>query len=300
MNPSPAYTVAADACPTTSTKGHPRSPWRRQRHKSSSSADDSPFTKGLDYYSQSSRSPIKPPKSPWRRRLRSASPARQLPDFLECLPLDKESPQSKERRPSLGKNICSAFTRSNSFTKLLSSSWAHNSASTETTWNSSFASQLHHSNGSLDYRKVEEDDISVITSPPQGLLQQVEEAIQVQTNHKEDTEESIVATHELAWARHDAGNEMGAIISMRRAHRYLTRLQHVETALAELSDLRAGLVDDLATTSWLFNRTDVCGRRHTFELILSKLQNADFIVTAVPSKKELLDQLYDIMNVGEI
>eukprot|EP00977_Amphora_coffeiformis_P027594 scaffold34622_cov162-Amphora_coffeaeformis.AAC.12 len=318
MNHGTAYTAAAVACPASPTKGPPLSPRRRPRQKSSLpdhlpdlsvfNNDPRPTKECDDDSSSWERSPTKPPKSPWRRRLRSTSPARRLPDFLANLPLEKddESP-TKERRPSLGKNIRSAFSRSNSFTKLFSSSWDHNSASTETTWNSSFASQLHHShasfsalhdsNGSLDHNKVEKEPNT--TSAAKELLQQVDDAIQVQTRHKEDTEERIVSTQEMAWARHDAGNEMGAILSMRSAHKSMTKLQRLVKALVELSELRARLVDEMATNG-LLNHTNLRGRRRKLVSILARLKSADSTDTTMPSNEELLDQLYDIINVGEI
>ena len=252
------------------------------------------------------------PSPPRRRRYRSASPVlRRLPDFLAKLPV--ESSQSRRKR-------CSTpppkVKRSNSFTKLFphlkwstpskspndSSSWANESIVTEAT--------CLHSSYNSSFSVAEEEDWAV-----RGFLQELDKVISVQQRDKEQAEERIVEGHELAWARFDNGNETGALLSMRQAHKWVVRVQYLDAAIQKLQFLRNEVVmerdagffgsrslgKDRYHQPAQFDTTmdSLRKSRRSMTLIIAQLRKSKLHVE-MPSDVELIDQLLDIMEAVEI
>lgn len=122
----------------------------------------------------------------------------------------------------------------------------------------------------------------------------------VQKMRLADAEERVVSTQELAWARYDGGNEMGAILSMRRAHESLVMVNLLQAAIPQLEEIKTAVQRRLANKT--VDIQDLTRKRRRMVLILSKLKKAGSAAAAakVPSDAELLEQLYEIMEVVEI
>lgn len=219
-----------------------------------------------------------------RRRPRSASPSvrRALPDFLAKLPFESASGTKKP------------IVRSNSFSRLFGLGNKNNhehencdnynksndSTSTEATLNSSLASLLQ-----------EQEERAT-------FLEELDHGLKVQTQRKAHAEEQVVSIQELAWARYDSGNEMGAVLSMRKAHNWLVQVEHLECACTQIQTIQNKVHEGFLT------HDEVMSQRRAFVLILSKLKRAlspsTLSKTVVPSNEALMNQLYEIMGVVEI
>lgn len=137
------------------------------------------------------------------------------------------------------------------------------------------------------------------------LLNEIDDSIQMQTQRKADAEEHAVSLQELAWARHEAGNEFGALLSMRKAHTWLVRAERIEAVLVQLQDIRGQVEFDrndvLLAHSNRSISANLTRRRRAMVLILSKLKKANSSnITHMPTDDELMDQLLEIMDMGEI
>lgn len=225
-----------------------------------------------------------PPAPSPSRRLRSTSSSR-LPDFLSTLPLE---PPSVVKNQRTGRSSLLKF-RSNSLTRLFSNNvsdktqnWAHDSNSTDATFNSSFASF------------VEEDNWAA-----RALLKDFDKTIQEQTGLKEQTQQHIASMQALAWARYTSGNQIGALISMRKVHKYLSRAAHLATAITKLEEVRNRLHRDITHGS--FDPTDLMDKRRAMILNLVQLKQTESLSSSkVASDELLLEQLYNVMGMAEI
>ena len=137
----------------------------------------------------------------------------------------------------------------------------------------------------------------------------------MQQRDKEQAEERIVEGHELAWARFDNGNETGALLSMRQAHKWVVRVQYLDAAIQKLQFLRNEVVmerdagffgsrslgKDRYHQPAQFDTTmdSLRKSRRSMTLIIAQLRKSKLHVE-MPSDVELIDQLLDIMEAVEI
>lgn len=207
---------------------------------------------------------------------------------------------------SLGKNFSALLPRSNSLSRLFPSNtkknksnnnikqgnnWGHDSNVTETTCNSSF-------NNSVSSFCDEPDWAA------QAFLKEVDAAIEENTRRRDHVEENIASFHELAWARFVSGSHMGAILSMRKAHRSVTLAAHIRYALSQMQEikrrLKAEMVDPFLVAGHP-SLDNVVQHRRAMIVVLVKLKKAGSAAdSAVPDDERLIKDMYEFMNMGEI
>jgi hypothetical protein len=117
------------------------------------------------------------------------------------------------------------------------------------------------------------------------LLREINETIQQLTVRKVDMEASIESCLQLAKARLASGNQIGAILSMRRVHKATTMVAYAAGARYQLIQLR----DSLESHSG----TDLSQCRRAFRTITRNLLKAD---APIPSDAFLLNQLESQME----
>jgi hypothetical protein len=153
-----------------------------------------------------------------------------------------------------------------------------------------------------------------------NLITELDTYIQRYTQEKDTAEDRVVSLHEMAWARYDSGSETGAVLSMRHAHKYMVRTNQLDITLQQLHYIRQEVLLLLeqqqqqrqqmmyasATsqrTTLLTVREDIQEKRRAMEVVLSKLRRAKLLSASIverPTDAELLQQLYDIMEVEEV
>ena len=127
---------------------------------------------------------------------------------------------------------------------------------------------------------LEDDEQAVV-----ALLEEITQAIQEQTNRKQNVEKQMSVNFKLAKARYMSGSRMGAILSMRKAHKSKATKAYIAGARFRLIALRKDL--QAAMQQGIFD-IDVAEQRNIMKTILAELTVA---TTAMPSDEDLLGQL---------
>ena len=117
------------------------------------------------------------------------------------------------------------------------------------------------------------------------LLREVKRTIKHHAARKIEMESRMESDLELAKARLSSGNQMGAILSMRRVHKNTTMLAYTAGARYQLAQIRDSLENHTCT--------DVSQHRRAFRDITEKLLKAD---APTPSDAFLLNQLESQME----
>ena len=157
-----------------------------------------------------------------------------------------DSPKKQARRASLGQMLGNAqkfFQKDDSATIITESSWS-----------------------------TEQEAAS--------LLKEVTQIINHHVTRKAEMEENIEADLELAKARLSSGNQMGAVLSMRRVHKNTTMLAYAAAARYQLTQIRENLKQH--------SGEDVSEHRRAIREITEKLLKAD---APLPTDAFLLNQL---------
>ena len=130
------------------------------------------------------------------------------------------------------------------------------------------------------------------------LMDEVKQAIKQKVSREVTLKTLIETDQELAKARYLSDNEKGAILSMRRVHRFKGTLESVVTCCARLLKLRQDLEAAIAS----------CDRGGILELDLGALQDSfeqaldmhSDTKSPMPPEAELLAQVHKLVGMVEI
>mmetsp|Transcript_4095 Transcript_4095/g.8254 ORF Transcript_4095/g.8254 Transcript_4095/m.8254 type:complete len:240 (-) Transcript_4095:999-1718(-) len=131
------------------------------------------------------------------------------------------------------------------------------------------------------------DAASVISAEEEArvLLKEVKQTIQRHEQRKMEMEQATESSLELAKARLSSGNQLGAVLSMRRVHKNTTMLAYTAGARYQLAQIRDNLQN--------FKGGDVAEYRKAIRDITNNLLQAD---APTPDDEFLLHQLESQME----
>ena len=118
-----------------------------------------------------------------------------------------------------------------------------------------------------------------------SLLKDIKHAIYEQTDRKTNVEKQMSANFILAKARYLGGSRMGAILSMRKAHKNKAMKAYIAAARFRLIDLRKEVEAAIRKCKY---DVDVSEQRNILQAILTELTVAK---TTMPNDEDLLAQL---------
>ena len=201
------------------------------------------------------------------------------------------SPQKKTlRRASLGQMLGNAqkfFTKDDAATVDSDSSCNVSSIMLE-------LDQHHHPDSSNSISTpaslLNDDDTA---NDPEALLEQVKELILHHTIRKTEMEVTMESDLELAKARLQSGNQLGAILSMRRVHKNTTILAYAAAARYQLAQIRDSLIEQTTAADGCRMIIDCSEHRRAVREITEKLLRAD---APTPTDAFLLNQLESQMQ----
>lgn len=220
----------------------------------------------------------------------TSSSAHYPSDFLSKLTLEHH-PRSRRRASTGDGSDGKLLSRGSSVARLfpikgMGSSWGENSFGSFKGGNES-ATDITLSNS---LASMEENEFASL-----ALIKDLDQAITDLTKRKTKLEHKIDNIHELACARYEGGSEMGAILSMRKAHRNRSRKAYIAAARFQLVEMRKQIETEMNQGN--FASLDVCILRNRALDVVAKINSAD---CPTPSNEELLQQLYKVMHMAEI
>ena len=119
------------------------------------------------------------------------------------------------------------------------------------------------------------------------LLDEVEELIQHHVTRRVEMEVTLESDLELAKARLQSGNQLGAILSMRRVHKNTTLLAYTSAAKYQLTQIREALLQARQEPQAI-SQDDLQEHKRQMREITEKLLHVD---TPTPTDAFLLNQL---------
>lgn len=127
---------------------------------------------------------------------------------------------------------------------------------------------------------LQEDEEAVV-----ALLEEIKQAIKEQTNRKQFVEKQMSINFKLAKARYMCGSHMGAVLSMRKAHKNKATKAYIAGArfrlIALCKDIQAAMQQGIFDI-------DIAEQRSIMQTILADLTVA---TATMPSDEDLLGQL---------
>ena len=133
---------------------------------------------------------------------------------------------------------------------------------------------------------MEEDEQEIV-----ALLKEIKQVIHEQTVRKANVEKQMSSNFKLAKARYSSGSRMGAVLSMRKAHKNKAMKAYIAAARFRLIDLRKQVETGIRKCEY---GMDVSEHKNIMQEILTELT---VVKAPMPSDEDLLAQLRRSMMV---
>ena len=208
----------------------------------------------------------------------------QRPSSPNCVVMDASSCALERRRGLLSRGNSMHMFRSSSMPRLLPSPQRTLNRDISCVWGNDSCARIQ-----LDISLIEmdENEREVV-----AFLKEIRQVIEEQTKRKANVEQQMSVNFKLAKARLASGSRLGAILSMRKAHKNKTTKAYIAAARYQLIALRKEVEAAYQRRDFDMDLTE---KRIVMKGILAELTVAK---PPMPHDEDLLKQLQRSLSVG--